>query len=111
MKPQIANCLRVHPGQITIYRGRHVVIADRRGLIAGEKNGYYFHETRFLSQFDLLAQGRPLEPVSCNGVEAHSAIAYYLCPSPAGAEAGPPGDDDPSGGEIAQHGIEIQINT
>ena len=32
-------------------------------------------------------------------------------PSPAGRKAAPPGDDDPSGGEVVEKGIELQINT
>ena len=52
-----------------------------------------------------------MKPVSCANVEPHATVAYYLSPTPAAREAAPPGDGDPTGGEIVAKGIEIQINS
>ena len=111
MRPVGVNRLRLDPDKTTIYRGHHVVVADRHGLMAGNGEGYYLQQTRFLSRFQIASGGVLLEAVSCNSVEPHSTVAYYLMPSPAGRKAAPPGDADPSGGEVVAKGIEIQINT
>ena len=111
MKPSIVNRLSIDPDKIIIFRGGHVVIANWRGLILSDDQGYYVHHTRFLSRFDLRVDGRRPRPVCCNRVAPHAAMAYYLAPSPAGREAAPPGDDDPSGGEVVQKAIEIKVRT
>ena len=111
MKPSIVNRLSVDPDKIIIFRGGHVVIANWRGLIVSQDQGYYVHHTRFLSRFDLRLDGRSVQPVCCNRIAPHAAMGYYLAPSPAGREAAPPGDDDPSGGEVVQKGIEIKVRT
>jgi glycogen debranching enzyme len=85
--------------------------ADRFGFVKAKDGGYYFNQTRFVSRFELCSQRKRVKSVSCVAVEPHAMVAYYLLPSPAGAKAGPPGDEDSSGGEIVAKGIEIQINT
>ncbi|HEY3719348.1 MAG TPA: glycogen debranching N-terminal domain-containing protein [Roseiarcus sp.] len=111
MKPETLNRLRPDPETATIYRGHHVVVMDRDGLIASDEQGYYLQQTRFLSRFEVRGNGEKVKGVCCNGIEPYSAVAYYLLPSPAGRKAAPRGDDDPSGGEIVGKGIELQINT
>ncbi len=111
MRPVSVNRLRLDPDKTTIYRGHHVLVADRHGLIAGNGEGYYLQQTRFLSKFELSAEGKTVKAVCCNSVEPHSTVGYYLAPSPAGRKAAPPGDDDPSGGEVVAKGVEIHINT
>jgi glycogen debranching enzyme len=111
MKPEPINRLRLDPDKTTIYRGRHVVVTDRHGLIASRRDGYFLRQTRFLSRFELFSEGESVAAVCCNSVEPHMAVGYYLVRSPAGRVAAPPGDDDPTGGEIVEKGIEIQINT
>jgi glycogen debranching enzyme len=111
MRPAPINRLRLDPEKTTIYRGHHVLVTDRHGQIKSEQDGYYLQQTRFLSRFELLSEGKSVKAVCCNSVEPHGAVGYYLLPSPAGRKAAPVGDDDPSGGEIVQKGIEVQINT
>ena len=94
---------------MTAHCGVHVLELNRQGLIEPAGDGYYFHQTRFLSRFALTSAGKAAKPVSCANIEPHATIAYYLLPTPAGRPAAPPGDDDPSGGEIVAKGIEIQI--
>ena len=110
MKLALARRLRVDPEQLMAHCGEHMLALNRQGLIDASKDGYYFRQTRFLSRFGLSSQGRAVKPVSCVNVEPHATVAYYLSPTPAGREAAPPGDGDPTGGEIVAKGIEIQIN-
>lgn len=105
------NRLRLAPEQIAIYRGEHVCVANRYGLMTSGLDGFYLQQTRFLSRFVLKLDGKPLRPVCANVVEAHSAIAYYLARFPAGAAGGPPGDEQAASGEIVDKGIEVQVNS
>ncbi len=105
-----AHRLRVDPERVTAHCGLHVLELNRQGLIEPSSGGYYFHQTRFLSRFALTSDGKAVKPVSCANVEPHATVAYYLLPTPAGRAAAPPGDDDPSGGEIVAKGVEIQID-
>ena len=106
-----ARRLHVAPEKVIAHCGVHLLELNRRGLIESSTDGYYFHRTRFLSRFALSsAGGRKVKPVSCANVEPHATTSYYLLPTPAGRMAAPPGDDDPSGGEIVAKGVEIQIN-
>ncbi len=111
MNLAFAHRLRVDPEQTTAHYGRHVAVFNRQGLMKRDADGYYFNQTRFLSGFDIRSGGKPVKPVSCANVEPHSIVGYYLLPSPAGRKAAPPGDPEPSGGEIVAKGIEIHINT
>ncbi len=110
MKLAASRRLRVDPERVAAHCGVHVLELNPRGLIEAASDGYYFHQTRFLSQFALASAGKAVKPVSCASVEPHATVSYYLLPTPAGRAAAPPGDDDPSGGEIAAKGIEIQID-
>lgn len=111
MKPKSVNRLRLHPEQSCLFRGHHVWVTNRHGMASSGDQGYFLQQTRFLSRFELSVEDERLRAVSCNVVEPHSAVAYYLLRSPAGQRAAPPGDDDPSGGEVVQKAIEIQINS
>ena len=110
MKLAASRRLRVDPERVAAHCGVHVLELNPRGLIEAASDGYYFHQTRFLSRFALASAGKAVKPVSCASVEPHATVSYYLLPTPAGRAAAPPGDDDPSGGEIAAKGIEIQID-
>ena len=111
MKLAAAPRLEVDPEHVVAHCGVHVLELNRQGLIEASRDGYYFHQTRFLSGFAISCAGRAVKPVSCASVEPHVTVAYYLTPTPAGRAAAPPGEDDPSGGEIVAKGLEIQINT
>ncbi|MBV8591366.1 MAG: hypothetical protein JO212_15135 [Acetobacteraceae bacterium] len=109
-------------------------MTDLEGFIGRGAEGYYYHQTRFLSRLRVtlgqahheggvisqvagllsgsLGKGASAPPtiVSINAVDAYSTIAYYVAPSPAGAKAGPDPDSGEGGGEIVNHGIELQTN-
>ena len=111
MKPKTVNRLRLHPEQTCLYRGHHVWVMDRRGMIGSQNEGYYLRQTRFLSRFELKVNGERPRAAGCNIVEPHSAVSYHLVRSPSGQAAAPPGDNDPTGGEIVENAIEIHINS
>ena len=103
--------MRVDSERVTIHCGHHVLSFSRHGMIDPDEDGYYFNQTRFISRFGLTSEGKPLKSVACVPVEPHATVGYLLLPSPAGKKAGPSGDPTPSGGEIVEKGIEVQINT
>ena len=109
MELAVARRLRLDPQQITSHCGLHIVTLNRQGRIEAESDGYFFHQTRFLSRFDIRSAGHALKPVCCLNVEPHATISYFLHPSPAGDKAGPPGDPH-GGGEIVAKGIEVEIS-
>ena len=117
-KPEIAaltlrdvNRCSVRPTDLITHRGYAVLVTDTRGWIRGEKEGFFFHQTRYLSHFGIKIDAADPKFVSANTVDHHFLTAYHLAPSPAGHAAGPsPDDDSSSGGEIVQKGIELQIN-
>ncbi len=112
MRPNPLNRLRLAPEQMSLYCGAHVFVANRYGLIESGMDGLYYEQTRFLSRWTLACEGVPLKPVSANAVSSPGGTAYYLAPSPAGAAAGPPGENpDDRGGEIVEKGIAIQVNS
>lgn len=104
-----ANRFTLFPDAIIIHRGCSRLICDRSGCIGGGANGFYVGATRFLSRLDLAIDGHAPRLVSANAVAAHSMIAYFLAPSPAGAAAGPEPRQG-NGGEIAQKAIELQVD-
>ncbi|MBN9562273.1 MAG: hypothetical protein J0H14_16340 [Alphaproteobacteria bacterium] len=99
------------PGELSAYRGHSILVTDSHGRVAAGLEGFYLHRTRFISRLVLKVEGSEPKFVSANPVTAHSLISYHLAPSPAGAAAGPsPDKPDNGGGEIAEKGIEVQIN-
>ena len=111
MQPAIARRMRVDSERVTVHCGHHVLAFSRRGMIEPEDDGYYYNQTRFISRFGLTSESKDLNSVACVPVEPHATVSYLLLPSPAGVKAGPQGDPEPSGGEIVQKAIEVQINT
>ncbi|MFZ3238532.1 MAG: glycogen debranching N-terminal domain-containing protein, partial [Stellaceae bacterium] len=104
------NRLRPMPSHLILHRGHAVAVADRAGSIASGTEGFYYRQTRFLCKMRVCVNARPPRNVCAVAVNPASSIAYYLAPSPAGDEGGPEPGREGSGGEIVQHGIEIQVN-
>jgi glycogen debranching enzyme len=86
------------------------LITDLQGRIGGGVEGFYYRQTRFLSKMRVMVEGADPQSVCANAVDAYSAIAYYLAPSPAGDSAGPRPEKSGGDGEVVQHAIELQIN-
>ena len=118
-KPEIAalglrdvNRCSVRPTDLITHRGYAVLVTDTKGWIGGGKEGFFFHQTRYLSHFGITIDGTDPKLISANTVDHHFLTAYHFARSPAGRAAGPtPEDDSSTGGEIVQKGIELQINT
>ena len=106
------NRCSVRPTDLITHRGYAVLVTDTKGWIGGGKEGFFFHQTRYLSHFSIKIDDADPKFVSANTVDHHFLTAYHLAPSPAGRAAGAtPDDESGSGGEIVQKGIELQINT
>ena len=105
------NRCSVRPTDLITHRGYAVLVTDTRGWIGGEKEGFFLHQTRYLSHFSMKIDGANPKFISANTVDHHFLTAYHFAPSPAGRAAGPtPEDDSSTGGEVVQKGIELHIN-
>ena len=105
------NRCSIRPTDLITHRGYAVLVTDTRGWIDGQKEGFFFHQTRYLSHFSMKIDGVKPTFVSANTVDHHFLTAYHLARSPAGRGAGPtPEDDSSTGGEIVEKAIEVQVN-
>ena len=106
------NRCSVRPTDLITHRGYAVLVTGTKGWIGGGKEGFFFHQTRYLSHFGITIDGADPKLISANTVDHHFLTAYHFARSPAGRAAGPsPEDESSTGGEIVQKGIELQINT
>lgn len=79
---------RIDPRPKTIYcsQGRAVLATNLDGLIEGfPRHGLLFGETRLLSRYRYLVNGKAPQTVAVSNVEQHSWLGYYISPAP-GAE-------------------------
>ena len=105
------NRCSVRPTDLITHRGYAVLVTDTRGWISGEQEGFFLHQTRYLSHFSMKIDGAVPKFISANTVDHHFLTAYHLARSPAGRAAGPEPDDETStGGEIVEKAIELQVN-
>lgn len=105
------NLFWLRPSEYSAHRGHSILITDTEGRIRSGNEGFYLRRTRFLSRLVMKVADEEPKFVSANPVLPHFMISYHLAASPAGAKAGPtPDDPGNAGGEIAEKGIEIQVN-
>jgi glycogen debranching enzyme len=104
------NRLRPRPAHLILHCRHSFAITDLSGLIGAGVEGFYYHQTRFLSKMQLTIEGGQPLAVCAVAVDAARSVAYFLAPSPAGADAGPAPQQEGDSSEIVQHAIEIQIN-
>ena len=105
------NRCAVRPGSLIAHRGYTVLTTDTDGWIGRGAEGFFLHQTRFLSRLRVGIEGSAPKPVSANVVGPHSITAYHLAPSPAGRAGAPPGETaDPSDSEVVGKAIELQLN-
>ena len=77
--------VRVHPRRDTNYvsQGRAVLATNLDGAIeAATQHGLFVHETRLLSLYRYLLDGKPPRPIALSNVEQHSWLGYYGAPAP-----------------------------
>ncbi len=88
-----------------------MLIAGAQGWIERGLEGFFCHQTRFLSRLMLRVEGRTPRPVTAVTAAHHTICGYHLAESPAGRAAEPAGEETPpSASEIVHKGIEIQLN-
>ncbi len=104
------NRCRPHPGEIVAHRGFAALVASARGEIVEGIEGFFLHQTRFLSRFRIEVDDKSPRSVSAHQPDHHSLIAYYLAPTPAGVAAGPEKNAGGKPGEIVRKAIEIHLN-
>ncbi len=107
------NRCAVRPTDLIAHQGYAVLVTNIDGRIddAGIE-GFFLHQTRFLSRFRIRINGSDPKFISANAVDHHFVTAYYLAPTPAGNSAGPKHDESGAqGGEVVQKAIELQVNS
>lgn len=76
---------RIDPRPRTIYcsQGRAVLATDLEGLIRGfPRHGLFVGETRVLSRYRYLVDGKEPQTVAVSNVDQHSWLGYYISPAP-----------------------------
>jgi glycogen debranching enzyme len=80
--------LRPWPDILYMSQGRTVLATDRDGFFdGGTQRGLFVHQTRLVSRWRWLVDGRPWTPVALSNVDQASWLGYYVV-LPPGAEAG-----------------------
>lgn len=81
--------LRARASQFFTYSGQSLLVTNLDGNVTtGGTEGFYFENTRLLSQFDLTANGCPLTPIVASPVGGAALLAYQEVPEEANV---PPG--------------------
>ncbi len=71
--------LRPRPDVLYIGQSRTLMATDLDGQISGKPDtGLFVHETRLLSSYRYLLQGRPPVPVALSNYEQHNWMGYYI---------------------------------
>ena len=105
------NRCAVRPKDLIAHQGYTVLVTDVHGRIGEGIEGFYLHQTRFLSRLKLRIDEADPKPVSANVVDHHFITAYHLAPSPAGRLAEPDGEKKgASGSEVVEKAIELEVN-
>ncbi|KYF91400.1 amylo-alpha-1,6-glucosidase [Sorangium cellulosum] len=82
--------LRPRAGSLYISQNRTVLCMRPDGSIAPEPHtGLFVRNTRLLSLYRYLIDGRPPQPVALSAVEQDSWLGYYIAPRPEGGDAAP----------------------
>ncbi len=86
MKKSIRRSLaKINPRHGISYcsQGRGVLATDEEGLIRGfPRHGFFYGETRVLSQYNYLIDGKTPQMVAVSNVQEHSWMGYFICPPP-----------------------------
>jgi glycogen debranching enzyme len=109
MSPELSDRslirLQVRPETIYVSKGRTVLATGRDGFLDdGPDQGLFVHQTRLLSRYRYLIDGRAPYPVSVSNVAQRSWLGYYIAP------AKTPGSRDPTISEVAQEAIELRLS-
>src|SRR5918911_1475047 len=103
--------VRLRPRGDTLYasQGRTVLATDRDGFIrGGADHGLFVRQTRLLSLYRYLIDGKPPRPVALSNVEQHTWLGYYVALPPSVKE-----ERDPGSGQmetISEQTLELRLS-
>ncbi|HYH86779.1 MAG TPA: glycogen debranching N-terminal domain-containing protein [Pyrinomonadaceae bacterium] len=103
--------VRLRPQDGTLYasQSRTVLATDRDGFVrGGAAHGLLVHQTRLLSLYRYLIDGKPPRPVALSNVEQHTWLGYYVSLPPGVKE-----ERDPGSGQmevISQQTLELRLS-
>src|SRR5438093_618112 len=102
--------LRPRENTATISQNHSVLACGRDGWITDlREHGFFVHQTRMLSRYRCLIDGKPPLPVACSNVEQHTWLGYYIRTVP-GVD---PVSRDEGSGQIepmSEHTLELRIS-
>jgi glycogen debranching enzyme len=104
--------VRLRPWNDVLYvsQGRTVFAVDRDGFVdGGLHRGLFVHETRVVSRWRYLVDGRPWTPVALSNVDQHTWLGYYIA-LPPGAD---PGERDQGSGHLkadSEQTLELRLS-
>lgn len=101
--------LRPRDDIVYVSQNRTVLATELDGCIkGGAERGLFFHQTRLISRYCYLINGKAPMPLALSNVEQHSWRGYYLALSPNAGEQGDWYALGP-GGKLAQQPIELRV--
>ncbi|HWN43885.1 MAG TPA: glycogen debranching N-terminal domain-containing protein [Thermoanaerobaculia bacterium] len=102
--------LRPWPDILYVSQGRTVLATDRDGFFdGGSQRGLFVHQTRLVSRWRWLVDGRPWTPVALSNVDQGSWLGYYIT-LPPGAD---PGEQDQGSGHMkadSEQTLELRLS-
>ena len=102
--------LRPWPDILYVSEGRTVLATDRDGFFdGGSQRGLFVHQTRLVSRWRWLVDGRPWTPVALSNVDQGSWLGYYIVLAP-GAD---PGEQDQGSGHMkadSEQTLELRLS-
>src|SRR5688572_2442247 len=109
MRPHSLVRLHTRPDTLYLSRNRTVLATSTDGFIeATTPHGLFVHETRMLSHYRLLIDGRSPKPSALSNVEQHSWLGYYLTAVPDASSVADSGSGHVQ--DESQHSLEIRIS-
>lgn len=99
--------LAPRPERIYVSQGRSVLAIGSDGFISeGTDQGLFVHETRVLSQYRYLINGRPFASSAFSNIEQHSWLGYFIAAVPGVKDESDFGSGKVAG--ISQQTIELR---
>src|SRR5207247_844416 len=93
-----------------VSQGRTVLTTEADGFISGDgEAGLFVHETRLLSRYRYLIDGRLPDPNALSNVEQYSWLGYYVLLVP-GVDAGPADEGSGQVQEVSQQTLELRLS-
>ena len=102
--------INAQPDTIYVSHGRTVLATRRDGSLSGEAgHGLFVHETRLLSRYRYLVNGKPPSPNTLSNVDQHSWLGYYVF-WPPGVKRPPRDRGSGQVPDIAQQTAELRVS-